>query len=184
MITTPGKAVTFSVTCTDTGPEYEQAEVKEFAGSQPNRGSLDQEFAGDPFTYVPDQGFKGTDTFVVRNFDELGFGTDTGTVTIRVVPADQLKCGGRTATIAGSPGKDVIRGTPGKDVIVGLGGKDKVKSLGGKDVVCGGPGNDVLDGGKKRDRLFGGPGADTLRGGSGVDTCVGGPGRDKLRTCE
>jgi Tol biopolymer transport system component len=184
VITTPGTPVTFSVTCTDTGPAYEQSEVREFAGTQPSHGSLDQDLAGDPFTYVPTPGFKGTDSFEVRSFDELGFGIDRGTVTIRVVPADQLRCGGRKATIAGSPGKDVIKGTPGRDVIVGLGGKDRIKSRGGKDIVCGGPGNDTINGGSQRDRLFGGPGSDLIRGGPGRDTCLGGPQRDTLRGCE
>lgn len=72
VITTPGTPVTFSVTCTDTGPEYERSLVKEFSDTAAN-GSLEQDLAGDPFTYVPDQGFEGTDTFDVNSFDELGF---------------------------------------------------------------------------------------------------------------
>ncbi len=184
VITTPGKPVTFSVTCTDTGPEYERSLVKEYGDTQPTKGSVEQEFAGDPFTYTPNQGFKGTDTFDVNSFDALGFGTDRGTVTIRVVPAALLKCGGKTATILGFRGKDVLKGTPGKDVIVGLGGRDTIKGRGGKDVICGGGANDVLVGGPKRDRLLGGPGNDVLKGGPGRDTCVGGPGRDRLRGCE
>lgn len=184
VITTPGTPVTFSVTCTDTGPEYERSLVKEFSDTEPANGSLEQDLAGDPFTYVPDQGFEGTDTFDVNSFDELGFGTDRGTVTIRVIPAALLRCGGKMATIIGSTGKDVLKGTSGKDVIVGLGGRDTIKSRDGKDIVCGGPGRDLLDGGTKRDRLFGGPGKDILRGGTGRDTCVGGPGVDRLRACE
>jgi hypothetical protein len=184
LVTSPGEAVTFTVECLDTGPAYERSEVREYADTQPSDGTLEQAFAGDPFTYTPTQGFQGTDSFDVNSFDALGFGSDRGTVTIKVIPKGQLRCGGKTATIVGSLGKDVIRGTGGRDVIVGLGGKDKIKGRGGKDIICGGSGNDTLVGGAKRDRLFGGPGRDVLRGGSGRDACFGGPGRDRSFGCE
>lgn len=98
-------------------------------------------------------------------------------------------CGGRQATIVGTPGRDVLRGTPGADVIAGLAGDDVVKGLGGADIVCGGAGADRLDGGAGPDRLIGAAGADVLSGGAGVDrldggaggdTLLGGPGADRL----
>ena len=56
----------------------------EFNDTNPTHGTLTQELAGDPFTYTPDSGFVGTDSFLVKSFDALGFGSDTGTVTLRV----------------------------------------------------------------------------------------------------
>jgi hypothetical protein len=76
--------VTFQAVCNDTGPAYEQTDVLEFSDTSPTNGTLTQEFAGDPFTYTPNQGFTGTDSFQVKSFDALGFGSDTGTVTLRV----------------------------------------------------------------------------------------------------
>ena len=70
------------------------------------------------------------------------------------------KCGGKFATIVGTPGKDNLAGTNGPDVIVALGGKDTLKGKGGKDVLCGGKGNDKLLGGGGKDRVIGGKGTD------------------------
>jgi hypothetical protein len=83
--TPPNIPVTFQVVCNDTGPEYEQTDVLEFNETNPTHGTLaPQDQAGDPFTYIPDSGFVGTDSFQVKSFDALGFGSDTGTVTLRV----------------------------------------------------------------------------------------------------
>jgi Bacterial Ig domain/WD40-like Beta Propeller Repeat len=82
--TPPNIPVTFQAVCTDTGPAYEQTDVLEFNDTSPTNGTLTQELAGDPFTYTPNQGFVGTDSFQVKSFDAFGFGSDTGTVTLRV----------------------------------------------------------------------------------------------------
>jgi Bacterial Ig domain len=82
--TPPNVPVTFQAVCTDTGPAYEQTDVLEFSDTSPTHGTLTQELAGDPFTYTPNSGFVGTDSFQVKSFDALGFGSDTGTVTLRV----------------------------------------------------------------------------------------------------
>jgi Tol biopolymer transport system component len=82
--TPPNVPVTFQAVCTDTGPAYEQTDVLEFNDTSPTHGTLTQELAGDPFTYTPDSGFVGIDSFQVKSFDALGFGSDTGTVTLRV----------------------------------------------------------------------------------------------------
>ena len=193
--TLQGEPVTFAVECTDTGPQYERSGVQEFAETQPTSGTLTQELAGDPFTYTPNSGFTGTDTFDVKSFDEFGFGSDLGTVTITVTkkpdpndPNDPnnpqnpagVKCGGSPATIAGSPKKDKLRGTRNRDVIAGLGGNDVIKAFGKNDIVCGGNGKDRLSGGPGKDRLIGGGGNDVLSGGGGKDRLVGGGGKDKL----
>lgn len=98
-------------------------------------------------------------------------------------PIPVPRCGGKPATIVGTPGPDVLRGTSRADVIVGLAGKDKITAAKGNDTVCGGAGADTIAGGKGRDRLFGGPGNDRLTGGPGRDTCLGGRGSNRV-SCE
>jgi len=90
-------------------------------------------------------------------------------------PAAPPKCGGKTATIVGTGGRDLRRGTPRADVIALLGGNDAARGLAGNDRLCGGKG---------RDRLIGGGGRDRLIGGAGRDVCKGGPKRDSARSCE
>jgi Tol biopolymer transport system component len=200
--TTPGQPVTFSVDCNDTGPAYEQSNVLEYADSQPTNGTLEQEVAGEPFTYTPNQGFTGTDSFQVNSFDALGFGTDRGTIELDVrapddgpdgTPDPTATCRGKPATVVGTSGKDTLTGTGGADVIVGDEGKDKIRGKGSADTICGGAGNDKLKGnaGKDRllgeagrDRLAGGSGPDRLKGGGGRDRCGGGGGRDRGSGCE
>jgi Ca2+-binding RTX toxin-like protein len=92
----------------------------------------------------------------------------------------RLRCGGVRATIAGTPGADVIVGTEGPDVIHAQGGKDIVDGGGGDDIICGGAGADTLTGGEGADRLYGNIGADTLIGGNGDDVLSGGPGSDLI----
>ncbi|MFT7650282.1 MAG: hypothetical protein ACI8Y4_005051 [Candidatus Poriferisodalaceae bacterium] len=64
-------------------------------------------------------------------------------------------CDGRLATIAGTPGDDVLMGTTGPDVIAGLQGDDEIHGLAGDDVICGGRGSDLLIGGLGFDIIFG-----------------------------
>ena len=97
------------------------------ARTDPANGTLTQDPAGQPFTYTPNAGFTGTDSFEVRSFDGLGFGIDRGTVTISVnqppPPPPTARCGGRTATIVGTAGNDTLVGTNGVDVIARAGRK-------------------------------------------------------------
>lgn len=191
--------VTFPTECVDTGPGYELSEVREFAESQPTQGTLTQDLAGDPFTYTPNPGFSGTDQFEFSSFDEAGFGTDNGTVTITVNEEPQppepvpVKCAGRVVTKKGTPGRDILTGTFKRDVIAAFGGNDLILGLRGNDLACGGngrdrlvggAGRDRLIGGRGRDRLIGGPGRDRLQAGPGRDVCKGGPGRNRASGCE
>ena len=180
VITAVNVPVTFQAVCTDTGPAYEQTDVLEFNDTSPTNGTLTQDLAGDPFTYTPNQGFIGTDSFQVKSFDALGFGSDTGTVTIKVA----TPCGGQTPTVVGTPGADQLAGTPGADVVDAQGGNDTVNAQAGNDVVCGGPGKDTLKGGPGKDKLLGQGGKDKLKGGKGKDTCKGGGGKDTASACE
>ena len=75
------------------------------------------------------------------------------------------KCAGKTATIVGTSGADVLFGTSDVDVIVGMSGNDLIRGLGGRDLICAGPGDDHANGG---------PGAGYLEGGSGDDILVAG----------
>ena len=95
--------------------------------------------------------------------------------------AAALKCAGKTVTIVGTTGDDVLDGTAGADVIHGLAGDDILSGLDGADTICGGEGNDVLKGGVGADKLFAGPGNDTVKGGEGNDTINGSDGNDTLR---
>lgn len=99
-------------------------------------------------------------------------GTSTHTLTITDDEPHNQKCGGRSATIVGTNGADILNGTSGGDVIVGRGGKDTLNGKGGGDILCGAGGADTLKGQGGRDRLSGGPGAG--------DRCDGGPATDSL----
>jgi Tol biopolymer transport system component len=201
--------VLIGMDCTDTGPEYEQTPVREFPTTMPANGTLGQFSTGDPSTvpYTPNPGFTGTDSFQFNSFDQYGFGTDTGTVTIRVVAPGNVvgpggggdgvggggggmpTCSGRTATVVGTEGNDTLFGTAGADVIVSLGGNDTIRSAGGNDTVCTGSGRDriIVAGGSdrvragtSRDIIEGGRGNDRLGGDAGNDTIVGASGNDTL----
>ncbi len=211
--TKPNTALTINLECTDTGPDWERTDPNGFSNSSPQNGTLtDESVTTNPSTtkYTPNNGFTGTDTFTYTSFDDFGFGTDPGTVKISVKnPATggggggqttqpKPKCAGKTATIVGTAGNNVLIGTARADVIVALGGNDRIRAGRGNDIVCAGPGRDKVSGGAGRDRaageagndsvagnggndrLSGGSGRDRLSGGSGRDRLSGGPGRDKL----
>lgn len=94
-------------------------------------------------------------------------------------------CKGKTVTLFGTSGDDVVTGTAGKDVALLGGGDDTAATLGGKDTVCAEDGNDTVKGAGGNDVLLGGPGSDLLNGGPGKkDTCKGGPGQDTTKACE
>jgi subtilisin-like proprotein convertase family protein len=141
-----------------------------------------------------DAGVEGAETFAVELSSPSGdAATGTPASVTATIPAQAAgpgagggerieppkpRCAGKTATIIGSPGRDVLRGTRRADVIVGLGGNDRITAAGGNDVVCAGPGNDTVSGGAGNDRLFGEAGRDRLVGGAGADRLTGGSGRD------
>lgn len=107
--------------------------------------------------------------------------SQAGLEALRRVLLRAAKCRGRTATILGTPERDLLRGSPRRDVIAGAGGADRIFGLGGNDLLCGQQGPDLLVGGKGADLLSGGPGNDRLFGGPGRDRLLGGPGRDTER---
>lgn len=177
--------VTISMDCVDTGPAYERTPVRESVanGGDPTNGTAGQVTLGDPSTvvYTPNAGFTGTDSLQFIGFDDLGFGTDRGTVTINVTQIPPpATCGGRDATIVGTAGDDTLNGTGGVDVIAGLGGNDTVRGAGGNDIICGGSGNDRVGGGSGNDRVNGESGNDSVSGNSGNDRLTGASGNDRM----
>ena len=186
---------TLELECTDTGPMYERTDPNGTPANDggPQFGTLsDFSPLTNPSTvvYTPNQDFVGTDTIQIIAFDAFGFGTDRGTITINVrapgtgpggvVTTPSATCGGKTATIVGTAGKDTLVGTTGADVIAGLAGNDTIRGGRGKDVICGGTGRDRIGGGSGNDRAGGGSGNDRVSGNSGRDSLKGESGRDRL----
>src|SRR5918992_5626665 len=97
------------------------------------------------------------------------FAATAGASSVRADHDPANECLGRTQTIRGTPGNDVLTGTPGNDVIKGLAGDDTIDGGGGRDVLCGEEGNDTLIGADGDDSLDGGKGDDRLDGGNGLD---------------
>jgi RTX calcium-binding nonapeptide repeat (4 copies) len=91
-------------------------------------------------------------------------------------------CGGRTATIVGTPGDDLLIGKRSSDVIYGGGGDDYIDGGdGGEPLLEGGPGSDTVLEGTGIDHADGGPGdRDIFRGDSGIDHLSGGEGAQDI----
>lgn len=107
--------------------------------------------------------------------------SDTETTTVVGEYTFPSRCGGKIATIVGTPGDDELVGTDKRDVIVGLAGDDRIDGLGRKDILCGFGGDDTLKGRGDDDKLRGGGGNDALRGGGAEDNLRGGTGSDLVR---
>jgi hypothetical protein len=76
------------LSCEDTGPAYERADLIGFVPSEarPSSGAVDSDPRPLPssVTYTPNAGFTGTDSFKVRSLDQVSFGNRDGTVTVNV----------------------------------------------------------------------------------------------------
>lgn len=90
-------AVSIPLPCEDTGPAYEQTDVRALPLS--DTGPANGTVPNDPLllpasvTYTPNPGFIGTDSFDVRSFDEVAFGDRDGTVTVRVKAPNDFSFG-------------------------------------------------------------------------------------------
>ncbi|MBV7338824.1 tandem-95 repeat protein [Chloroflexi bacterium TSY] len=159
----------------------------------PSNGTLTLNADGS-FTYTPNAGFFGTDSFAYKAND----GSDdsnvaTVTITVNEVVAN---CGGFAVIktgpgqfsapsfsgtlILGTPHYDWIIGTHGPDLILGRGGPDDIYGDQHDDWLGGGPGDDTLYGGNGWDDLEGNRGQDTLYGENGYDVLLGGGQSDWL----
>ena len=121
--------------------------------------------ANGDFTYTPDVGYVGTDSFTYTLEDGQG-GSDTADVTWT------LNSTGGGGDIIGTSGNDVLSGTANDDVIRGLEGDDTLKGREGADTLFGGDGDDTLWGNDGDDTLQGGGGSDWMKGSGGIDTFV------------
>ncbi|RSK34708.1 hypothetical protein EJA01_07045, partial [Rhodovulum iodosum] len=140
------------------------------------------------FSYTPDDGFFGTDSFIYRAFD----GTDPSDDTR--VDIDVIEDAGPVGlTLIGTPGDDELEGGAGDDTIRGLGGADTLIGNGGDDTIEGGDGTDTINGGDgddtilggdtsadRRDVILGGDGNDDIDAGYGNDQVFGGGGNDTI----
>lgn len=106
---------------------------------------------------------------------------------------ESLECFGKSPTIVGTPGDDVLIGREDTaDVIMGLGGNDQIQgsedlnaSTAPSDRLCGGSGSDQIEGGVGEDRIQGGAGHDDVDGSYNYDIITqGGPGNDRVADCD
>lgn len=164
-----------------------------------NGAGVDSDFEGDPvsvvsgvyttaqggsvemsddgsFTYIPSQGFFGSDSFSYTLIDDQG-GSSIGNVSITV---NQLP------EVIGTSADDNLNGTAGNEALYGFEGDDTIHAQAGNDVVFGGEGIDVLYGDAGDDYIEdtdynAALGATTYQttfyGGTGNDTLIGGEGR-------
>jgi VCBS repeat-containing protein len=152
--------------------------------TSPAHGTLDLAPDGS-YTYTPATDYHGPDSFTYKAHDPDSASPATATVTLQVnsvndLPAPPRMCAGRTATLVGTVGDDLLTGTARADVIIAGAGNDVINGLGGDDVICARGGNDRINAGSGIDRLYGGPGRDQLFGADGDDTIAGGASRDLL----
>ena len=153
--------------------------------SGPANGRLSLNLDGS-FTYTPDSGFTGEDSFtyvasdgeldsgVARVFIEVSnAGTEggNGTGSTPVEPTDPGWSNGSAPT----EGADTYTGDNTNNTVNGRGGDDTLNGNGGNDQLAGGAGADTINGGEGTDSLDGRDGtgefaADTLDGGAKGDS--------------
>ncbi|MBV7327269.1 cadherin-like domain-containing protein [Chloroflexi bacterium TSY] len=163
--------------------------------SSPSNGNLLLNADGS-FTYTPDPGFFGSDSFTYIANDGT---SDSNLATVTIETSEFVgRCGGfdafqlpstgeyvspnwiGDAIIVGTGSGETLTGTDQDDLILAFGGKDTIDGLNGDDVICGGGGKDTINGSFGDDRVFGGGGADTLDGSIGEDELSGNGGNDTL----
>ncbi|AFY42366.1 Ig-like domain-containing protein [Nostoc sp. PCC 7107] len=165
--TTDIQPVIINVLANDSDPDSNALTINSF--TNPTRGNLVRN-NDNTFTYTPEIGFTGADSFTYIVSD--GNLSTTATVNLTVTLGSNQ--------INGTNGNNILLGTSRIDVIRGLGGNDIISGLGNNDVLYGGDGNDILDGGAGNDSLYGENGSDILYAGDGNDTLNGGAGNDML----
>ena len=134
------------------------------------------------FTYVPDAGYVGPDSFTYLLRD----GTVSVPVTVSLAvhaparPVVTLDDSANVRSFATSATGLTIHALGGNDDLTATRFDDGVFLGDGNDNLAAGDGADSVEGGRGHDRLFGQGGADTLDGGEGDDLLHGGDGDDVM----
>lgn len=134
------------------------------------------------FTYVPDAGYVGADSFTYLLRD----GTVSTPVTVTLAvnapprPVVTLTDSANVASYSASATGLTIHALGGNDDITGTGFDDGIFGGDGNDNLAAGNGADSVEGGRGNDRIFGQGGDDTLDGGEGDDLLHGGDGEDVM----
>ncbi|OCQ90156.1 hypothetical protein BCD64_19755 [Nostoc sp. MBR 210] len=165
--TTDIQPVIINVLANDSDPDSNPLTINSF--TNPTTGTVVKN-NDNTFTYTPEIGFTGTDSFTYTVSD--GSLTATATVNLTVTLGSNQ--------INGTNGNNILLGTSRVDVIRGLGGNDIISGLGNNDVIYGGDGSDIIDGGAGNDSLYGEKGNDIVYGRDGNDILNGGAGDDML----
>jgi Ca2+-binding RTX toxin-like protein len=127
-----------------------------------------------------EQGFVRANTRIDSSNIDLASGGNEDREGTQVVPS----CEGKSPTVVGTGGPDVLMGTTGKDVFVALGGDDVIDAFDGNDVICAGDGDDRVKAGGGADRGFGQAGDDFFDGSGGNDFLEGNAGNDRFEGAE
>ncbi len=121
----------------------------------PSDGFVDMGTDG-VFSYRPELGFYGTDSFTAQ-VDDLNGGTDTATVSVTVSnPAGLIAGTSSNETVSGNSSANALYGFAGTDTLIGSGGADELYGGTGTDRLEGGDGNDTYG-------FLRGDGLDTIR---------------------
>ncbi|MEM9135833.1 MAG: Ig-like domain-containing protein [Cyanobacteria bacterium P01_F01_bin.42] len=145
------------------------------------------------FTYSPNIGFSGVDSFTYTAFDgveqSLTVQVDLTVFALPEAPENATTGSSSADDIRGNSGNDflvafedddTLSGRSGNDTLDGGEDDDVLRGGSGVDLIDGGDGDDILKGGRQDDRLTGAEGDDSLRGQKGDDFLAGGAGRDVL----
>ena len=134
------------------------------------------------FSYVPDFGYLGPDSFTYLLRDGTVSTPVTVTLSVNAPPRPIviLDDNANVSSFATSAVALTIHALGGNDDITGTGFDDGVFLGDGNDNLAAGNGGDNVQGGRGNDRIFGQGGADTLDGGEGDDLLHGGDGDDVM----
>lgn len=184
-----GDPVVIDVLANDSDPDGDPLSLDSIA-TGPANGTVALSGGGDSYTYTPDAGFTGTDTFSYTMTDgNGGFATAEVTITISeedepridtdvfpVAPGDQPldPLNGLDQDPDPSDDLDNIVGDSSDELIETGDDNDTIAAGGGNDTVNPGIDNDFVTLGGGDDSLFDVQGADTIFGGSGNDTIIAG----------
>jgi len=167
------------VLANDSDPDGDALSVSLIQGPQNGQFILN---ADGSFSYTPDNGFTGTDTFTYSLRDGTTSSPVTVTLTVNPRPgrAVMLDDNDNRVTYARDAEAVTVHALRGNDSITGSRFDDELLLGDGNDEGIGGDGNDVIRGGVGNDKMFGQGGADRLEGGEGDDLMHGGDGADVM----